>query len=86
MCIRDSLDALRLITHLKFLAQRIQQNSIWKDGEEDSLYAYLLGRDPRNPVCLERMDEYLRQHAAPALNRQEQFYLLIHLNRVLEKE
>lgn len=82
----DSLDALRLITHLKFLAQRIQQNSIWKDGEEDSLYAYLLGRDPRNPVCLERMDEYLRQHAAPALNRQEQFYLLIHLNRVLEKE
>ena len=46
----DNLDALRLITHLKFLAQRIQQNSIWKDGEEDSLYAYLLGRDPRNSI------------------------------------
>lgn len=81
----DSLDALRLITHLKFLSQRIQQSSTWQDGEDESLYTYLLRRDSRNPQCLERVDQFLRQKAQQPLNRQEQFYLLIHLNRVLEK-
>ena len=81
----NSLDALRLITHLKFLSQRIQQSSTWQDGDEESLYQFLLRRDKENPRCLERIDAYLRGTGAPPLNRQERFYLLIHLNRVLEK-
>lgn len=81
----DSLDTLRLITHLKFLSQRIQQSASWQDQEDESLYAYLLRRNPGNPLCLQRIDRYLTEVGACPLNRQEQFYLLIHLNRVLEK-
>ena len=81
----DSLDTLRLITHLKFLSQRIQQSASWQDQEDESLYAYLLRRNPGNPLCLQRIDRYLTEAGACPLNRQEQFYLLIHLNRVLEK-
>lgn len=80
-----SLDALRLITHLKFLFQRIQQSAPWQDGDDDALYEFLLNRNPANPLCLQRIDSYLREKGDCLLNRQEQFYLLIHLNRVLEK-
>ena len=80
-----SLDALRLITHLKVLSQRVQQGTPWQDGTDDALYDYLLKRNPANSLCLQRIDSHLREIGESPLNPPERFYLLIHLNRVLEK-
>lgn len=80
---QDSLDTIRLTTHLKFLAQRIQQNSVWPEEEEEPMYWALLARDPRHAVCLERMEAFIRQITGHSINIQERFYILIHLTQVL---
>ena len=80
---KDSLDTLRLTTHLKFLIQRILQNSTWEDDEEDVMYEYLLSRDQRHRACLERLGAYIRREFSYTLTEQENFYLLIHLTKIL---
>lgn len=78
---QSSMDTLRFTNHLKFLDQRIAQQEAG-DEEEDPLYPYLLARDPRHPVCLNRLEAYIREATGCAIGAQEKFYLLIHLNRL----
>ena len=78
---RTCMDTVRFSNHLKFLAQRIAQQQTG-DEEEDPLYPYLLARDPRHPVCLNRLEAYIQESTGCAIGAQERFYLLIHLNRL----
>ena len=81
----QSLDAMRLTTHLKFLAQRIFQRTVWEDDSDmDEMYEYLLGRSPKNRTALERLDSYIKTTFGYTLNRQEKFYLLVHLTKILQ--
>ena len=77
----DSMDVVRFSSHLKFLAQRIAQQETGAE-EQDPLYPYLLARDSRHPVCLSRLESYIREATGCAIGTQEKFYLLIHLNRL----
>lgn len=79
----ESLDASRLIIHLKFLAQRIFQGIPWADEGLDEMYDYLYNRNPKNGECLQRLDEYCSSEFGYELSSQEKFYLLIHLTKIL---
>lgn len=79
----ENLDTMRLVTHLKFLAQRIFQKCVWMDEEEDELYDQLLSRSPQNQTCLRRLDAYCSGTFGYTLSQQEKFYLLIHLTKLL---
>lgn len=79
----ESIDTMRLITHLKFLAQRIFQNSSWEDEGMESMYEMLLDRHPKNRLCLDRLDGYCQTAFGYTLNLQEKFYLLVHLTKIL---
>ncbi len=80
----QSLDAMRLMTHLKFLAQRIFQHTVWEDDSDmDEMYGYLLHRSPKNQIALEQLEGYIRQSFGYTLNKQEKFYLLVHLTKIL---
>lgn len=79
----DSLDKMRLITHLKFLAQRIFRRTPLEDENLDEMYGYLYSRNPKNAECLRRLDEYSSAEFGYALSPQEKFYLLIHLTKIL---
>lgn len=81
---QGSLDAMRLTTHLKFLAQRIQQNTAWGDDGDEPMYRCLLARDPRHQACIDRLEAYTRQNFSYTLSQQEKFYLLIHLTKILQ--
>lgn len=80
---QDSLATIRLTTHLKFLAQRIRQDSIWPEEDDEPMYRALLARDPRHKVCLERMEDFIRRITGHCINNQERFYILIHLTQLL---
>ena len=80
---QDSLATIRLTTHLKFLAQRIRQDSIWPEEDDEPMYRALPARDPRHSVCLERMEAFIRQITGHSINNQERFYILIHLTQLL---
>ena len=80
----QSLDAMRLMTHLKFLAQRIFQHTAWEDDDDmDEMYEYLLSRSPKNQIALDRLDHYIKGNFGYTLNKQEKFYLLVHLTKIL---
>ena len=79
----ESLDTIRLVTHLKFLAQRIFQKTVWTDEKVDDLYEQLLCRNLKNQECLDRLDAYCSETFSYTLSRQERFYLLIHLTKIL---
>lgn len=81
---QSSLDAMRLTTHLKFLAQRIQQKTPWVSDEDEPMFRYLLARDPRHQQCMDRLEAYIRENFSYSLNQQEKFYLLIHLTKILQ--
>ena len=78
----ESIDAMRLITHLKFLAQRMFQNHSWEDEGMENMYEMLLDRHPQNRLCLERLDGYCQNAFGYTLNLQEKFYLLVHLTEI----
>lgn len=78
------LDTMRLTTHLKFLAQRIQQHTPWGGNEDEPMYRYLLARDPRHQTCIDRLTAYIRENFSYELSQQEKFYLLIHLSKILQ--
>lgn len=80
----ESLDTMRLIIHLKFLGQRIFQKSVWTDEGMNDLYESLLKRNPKNEVCMLRMNEYCSKTFGYTLSYQEKFYLLIHLTKILQ--
>ena len=81
---QNSLDTMRLTTHLKFLAQRIQQKANWSEEVDDRMYAQLLARDPRHRLCIARMEDFIRQSTGHTMDEQEKFYILIHLTQVLK--
>ena len=80
---QNSLDTMRLTTHLKFLAQRVLNHQRWEDTDMDTMYSYLIARHPRHRDCLDRLNEFVQQNFQESLNRQEEVYLLVHLNQVL---
>ena len=81
---QNSLDTMRLTTHLKFLAQRIQQHTPWGGNEDEPMYRYMLARDPRHQTCIDRLTAYIRENFSYELSQQEKFYLLIHLSKILQ--
>lgn len=78
----DSIDTLRLTTHLKFLAQRILTHAQWQDKDVEDLYELLIHQNRKNLVCLERLRRYIRETFRYTLNPQEEVYLLIHLSKI----
>jgi beta-glucoside operon transcriptional antiterminator len=79
----NSLEASRLITHLKFLAMRIFNHARWEDDAMDSVYHALLELNPRHRVCMARVNEYVKTTFQYELNQQELVYLMIHLTKIV---
>jgi beta-glucoside operon transcriptional antiterminator len=79
----NSLEASRLLTHLKFLAMRIFNHARWEDDAMDSVYHALLELNPRNRVCMARVSAYVKDTFHYELNQQELVYLMIHLTKIV---
>ncbi len=81
----DHIDTMRLITHLKFLAQRIFSQMQWEDKEVDGLYQFLVAKHKKNRECLIRLRAYIEKTFSYTLNSQEEVYLLVHLSKIFYK-
>lgn len=80
----DQLDAARLMTHLKFLAQRIFQGESSELNEVEDMYDLLIKKDDRLKNCIINVTAYIEQTFNYTLSRQEQVYLMIHLLKVVK--
>lgn len=82
----DSLDTMRLTTHLKFLAQRIFGQQQWSDDDMQELHHYLLSKHSQNQECIRRIHDYISENFNYQMNYQEEVYLMVHLNKIFNLE
>lgn len=80
----DSLDTMRLRTHLKFLAGRIFSGENWEDEDTDEMFRLLLRSNRKNKECLSQLKRYIEEDFKYTINQQEEMYLLIHINKILQ--
>lgn len=79
----NSLDATRLMTHLKFLANRVIYHENESLNTMDDMYELLVMKNRQCEPCIQAIDEYIEQTFEYQLSKQEKVYLMIHLLRVV---
>lgn len=78
---QDSLHYSRLITHLKFLAQRIFMNELLQNTE-DVLVDAITKAYPREHECSLRIQKYIKDNYEKDVSNEELAYLTVHIKRV----
>ncbi|MDQ0362628.1 PRD domain-containing protein [Breznakia pachnodae] len=81
----DVLDFSRLLTHLKFLAQHIFSNEEKEPMNMDQMYSLLISNHERMERCIDNITEIVNMNYRYQLTQDEKVYLLIHINKIMNK-
>lgn len=79
----ESLDASRLTTHLKFLAQRIFTSERTAFEESEDMYDLLIHKDAKLKTCIDEITTFIQTKFHYDISQEEQVYLMIHLLKVI---
>lgn len=80
----DSLEYVRLVTHLKFFSQRILNNE-QVPIEDEELYNIFANKYKLETKCANEIKELISSEYKYTLNKQELLYLILHIQRVISK-
>ncbi|MGD8192039.1 BglG family transcription antiterminator LicT [Brevibacillus ginsengisoli] len=78
----DSLSYYRMITHLRFFAQRVFQGKHYENND-DFLYIMIKQKHKEAAKCTEKIKEYIKKEYNHTLTNEEMLYLTIHIERVV---
>ena len=78
----ETLDTMRLTTHLKFLAQRIFGQEQWSDDDMGELHRYFLSKNSKNQEIIKKIRKYVSENFNYQMNYQEEVYLMVHLSKI----
>ncbi len=81
----DSVYYYRFITHLKFFAQRLLSNKLYKDDNDDGLLDIVKMKYSRSYECVEMISKLILYKYKYELSNEEKLYLTIHIERVIYK-
>ena len=84
---RESLDFNRFVVHLRYFAQRLFQNKLMEDTQEerDALFRELIMKNCKEHYkCALCIADYVRNTYQKTLSDEELTYLTIHLKRINE--
>ena len=80
----NSLDYIRLLTHLKFMAQRIFSDECDEGPLEDkSMVLLLRGKNKKIVSCINKIKEYVMDTCDYSLSEKEELYLMIHIYKII---
>jgi beta-glucoside operon transcriptional antiterminator len=80
----DSLTYYRLLTHLKFFAQRILDRDYVMQKSENMLFEIVKEKYKRSFECVERIAQYVNLTYGYRISDDDKLYLTIHIERVSE--
>lgn len=81
----DTLQYVRLVTHLKFFAQRITQKKMQAtSGGDVQLFSVVKERYSISYECVQRISQYLQIEYGYNIGNEEKLYLTIHIERIRE--
>ncbi|WP_411167462.1 BglG family transcription antiterminator LicT [Clostridium sp. MB05] len=81
----ETLNYYRFVTHLKFFAERIFNNSYYEDTDND-LYYMIINKYPRSFKCSKKIKEFIAMKYGNNITKEELLYLTIHIERVVQKK
>ncbi|WP_411681940.1 BglG family transcription antiterminator LicT [Clostridium thailandense] len=81
----ESLNYHRLITHLKFFAQRMLDDKLSKSDDKE-LYLMVKKKYPEPYNCVEKIKMYVYKNFNFDLTYEEMTYLIIHIQRVTSRD
>ncbi len=81
----DDVYYFRFITHLKFFAQRLVEQRIYKEDDMEDLWEVIKGKYPESYHCVEKITKFIGSKYNYNLSKEEQLYLTIHTERVVNK-
>lgn len=81
----DDVYYYRFITHLKFFAQRLMEHRTYDDGDSDDLLDVIKNKYQAAYHCVEKIDRFIAKKYEHSLSKEEQLYLTIHIERVINK-
>lgn len=81
----DDVYYYRFITHLKFFAKRLVERKIYTEDDNDDLWAVIREKYPKAYGCVEKITAFIEKKYEYELSREEQLYLTIHIERVVNK-
>ena len=82
---KDSYNYSRFVTHLRYLIQRLQ-NGVQTDNVSKSLRHTLMREYPDIYACTQKVVQYLKDTFNWECNDDEVVYLIMHIQRVYERE
>lgn len=81
----ETLQYVRLVTHLKFFAQRITENQMQTTSSGDvQLFDVVKDKYKQSFECVQRICQYLQIEYGYKVNDEEKMYLTIHIERIRE--
>ena len=82
---RHSFSYSRFSTHMRYLFKRGNSDSLMKDGDRE-LYRTLKEKYPLTSECADQVRRYLKRAKGWQLSDEECLYLMLHINRLRNKE
>ena len=81
----DDVYYYRFITHLKFFAKRLVERNIYTEDDNDDLWEVIRRKYPKAFGCVEKITQFIEKKYEYELSKEEQLYLTIHVERVVNK-
>lgn len=81
----ESTAFFRFVTHLKFFAIRIIDHNCYMDEEDNELYEVVKRKYKSSYICVENIGRFIKQKYTYELSKEEELYLMIHIERVINK-
>lgn len=80
---QDSLDYSRFVIHLKYFVQRVKEPKSVASNSTKLLLESIKVQFPDIYECFKKIDYYLKHTLKWNYNEEDQLYLLVHINRIL---
>lgn len=82
---RESYNYYRYCSHIRYLIQRIGQKGQFEDADS-AMFEKIKNSYNELYECSQKLKEYLEEQYNTKLSKEEQLYLIIHLNRLKSKQ
>ncbi|MDR0124185.1 MULTISPECIES: BglG family transcription antiterminator LicT [Bacillus] len=80
----DTINYSRFLTHLQFFVQRLLENKMLKTDDHD-LMDQIMRKYPEEVKCVEKIEKYIKTNVDYTISNDEKMYLIIHVNRVVQR-
>lgn len=79
----ESLDRFNFMTQLKYLSYKVLNGVVYEANEDDVLFSITSKENPIIHQCVVEIREHLLQEYNYKLNTEDEFYLMVHISKLI---